>query len=78
LRRDYLLTHDGKIIVEWWEEFSGSYGGGYTGWLIEELDSNGPPDGLKEFLSYMNIQWPEISVPQPPDRDEAEDEGEEV
>ena len=78
LRREYRLTHDDKIIVEWWEEYAGSYGGGYTGWWIEELDASGPPDGLKEFLSYMEIQWPEISVPQPPDEEDTEDDDEAV
>ena len=70
LRRDYRLMHEGKTITAWWEESAGYYGGGYTGWWVEELDSSGPPEGLKEFLASLNIEWPETLVPRPPSLDD--------
>ena len=73
LRRDFRLRHEGKTITEWWEEYGGYYGGGYTGWWVEELDSSGPPEGLTEFLTHLKLKLPDITVPRPPISDDDEE-----
>ena len=65
VHRDYWFKHDNHILFDWWEKYYGQYGGGYTGWWVEEADANGPPDGMKEFIRYFNIEFPDIDVPKP-------------
>lgn len=73
LRRDFVLSYRGDALVAWWEEYEGYYGGGYTGWWIENVDADGPPDGLKALIEALGIALPEISVPRPPISDEHEE-----
>ena len=66
LRRDFVLSYQGAALVAWWEEYEGYYGSGYTGWWIEEIDCDGPPNGLEALLTYVGLLIPDIQVPRPP------------
>jgi hypothetical protein len=41
LRRGFTAEHNGKLLIAWWEECNGYYGGGSTGWWVEEVDGDG-------------------------------------
>ena len=73
LRRDFLLSYRGAALVSWWEEYEGYYGSGYTGWWIDEIDCDGPPNGLKALLKEVGIPMPDLEVPRPPVTDDSED-----
>ena len=66
LRREFVLSYRGAALVSWWEEHEGYYGSGYTGWWIENVDRDGPPDGLKALLAEVGLAIPDVEVPRPP------------
>ena len=72
-RRDFVLSYRGAALVSWWEEYEGYYGSGYTGWWIDEIDCDGPPNGLEALLKEVGIPMPDLEVPRPPVRDDSED-----
>ena len=72
LRRDFVLSYRGAALVTWWEKYEGYYGSGYTGWWIDEVDADGPPNGLKVLLKKIGIAMPDLEVPKPPVHDEHE------
>ena len=74
LRREFLLSYRGAALISWWEEYEGYYGGGYTGWWVEEIDRDGPPRGLKPLLEEVGLKIPELEVPRPPVSDDDEEE----
>lgn len=67
MRRIYTLHHNGAVVASWWEEYSGYYGCGFTGWWVEKLDADGPPEGILSLLQSAGINIPEVVVPCPPD-----------
>jgi len=74
LRREFTLLYKGVNLASWWEEYAGYYGGGYTGWWVEETNCNGPSTGMKLLLEEIGLAIPEVEVPQPPvSEDEEED-----
>lgn len=72
-RRDFVLSYRGAALVSWWEEYEGYYGSGYTGWWIDEIDCDGPPNGLEALLKEVGIPMPDLEVPRPPVTDDSED-----
>ena len=74
LRREFTVEHNGKLLTAWWEEYNGYYGGGGTGCWVEEVDGDGPPDGLKELLREVGIIIPQAEVPSPPQFSEGDEE----
>ena len=73
MRRDFVLSYRGDALVAWWEEYEGYYGSGYTGWWIEEIDCDGPLNGLQALLKEVGITMPNLEVPRPPVSDESEE-----
>lgn len=74
LRREFVLTYEGATLASWWEDYEGYYGGGYTGWWIEQLDVDGPPAGLEALLAEVGVVIPDVDVPRPPIPDDPEEE----
>ena len=70
LRREFTLCYRGSTLVSWCEEYEGYYGAGYTGWWIEEIDCDGPPNGLQALLKEAGIAMPNLEVPRPPISDD--------
>ena len=70
LRREFVLSFRGLSIASWWEEYTGYYGSGYTGWWVENVDRDGPPDGLIDLLREVGIILPQLIVPKPPTQEE--------
>ena len=73
LRRDFVLSYRGAALASWWEDYEGYYGSGYTGWWIEEIDRDGPLNGLQALLKKVGITMPNLEVPRPPVSDESEE-----
>jgi len=74
LRRDYIVSHNGTPVLEWWEEHAGYYGGMGTGWWVEQTDASGPPEGLGELLDAIGLELPSVQVPRPIIVDDEDDE----
>ena len=74
LRREFVLSYKGEVLASWWEEYEGYYGSGYTGWWVEEIDADGPPNGLAALLAEVEVAIPDVEVPRPPVSDDDEEE----
>ena len=75
MARKYELFYRDVVILRWTDDWSGYYGGGYAGWWVELIDTDGPPEGLKALLKHVGIELPDIIVPRPPtDDDELEED----
>jgi len=66
------LYFNDEIVYEWWASYNGFWGGGGTGWWINEEDSN--LDAVHaDLLEYLDIEIKTPDVPRPPvkqDKDE--------
>jgi hypothetical protein len=59
------LVFDNEIVYEWWASYNGFWGGGGTGWWINEEDSN--LDAVHaDLLEYLDIGIKTPDVPRPP------------
>jgi hypothetical protein len=66
------LYFNDEIVYEWWASYNGFWGGGGTGWWINEEDSD--LDAVHaDLLEYLDIEIKTPDVPRPPvKRDEDE------
>lgn len=67
------LLFNGEVVYEWWASYSGFWGGGGTGWWINDDDTDLDPD-VGQLLEYLEIDVRRPDVPQPPIDSDDEDE----
>jgi hypothetical protein len=59
------LYFNDEIVYEWWASYNGFWGGGGTGWWINEEDSD--LDAVHaDLLEYLDIEIKTPDVPRPP------------
>ncbi len=67
---DYKLKLGPYIVAEWYKSFGGYWGGGGTGWWIDQYDTD-TPDWADELLELaeIDVNTPEV-LPEPDDGDD--------
>ena len=68
------LLFNGEVVYEWFASYNGFWGGGGTGWWVNEDDTDLDPD-VGQLLEYLEIDVRRPDVPQP--RVDSDDEDEE-
>jgi len=59
------LVFNNEIVYEWWASYSGFWGGGGTGWWINDDDTD-LDSYVEDLLTHLDVEVERPDVPRPP------------